>query len=247
MQKIAGNYEESTILVYINKIQPIWLIFIKIRDKFTGSMKAIVLIADIVSSKKINERNELQKNLNAEIRKINRKSASVLSPMTITLGDEFQCVYSDAGEIFQHIWRILSACYPERIRFSYGIGTITTAINRKQAIGMDGPAFYEARNGLITLKQKNHLFNLVYQEGNSEIVDLIRNTLYLLSYNITGWNKNRIKIMNMLSGEMPVKFIADKLKISEQAVYKNITSGGLQAILDLTKNITVILNNLIKS
>lgn len=210
-------------------------------------MNVIVLIADIVSSKRINDRNRLQKTLKAEINKINRDSDSIISPMTITLGDEFQCVYSDAGEIFQHIWRILSACYPERIRFSYGAGTITTAVNRKQAIGMDGPAFYEARDGLTMLKQKDYLLNLRSEQGNSEIIDLIRNTLYLMSYNITGWKRNRIKIMNMLSGEMPVKLIADRLKISEQAVYKNINSGGLQAILDVTKDITTVLNNLLKS
>lgn len=207
----------------------------------------IVLIADIVSSKKINDRNRFQKNLKAELNKINRESASILSPMTITLGDEFQCVYSDAGEIFQHVWGILFACYPERIRFSYGIGTITTAINKKQAIGMDGPAFYDARDGLTALKQKNYLFNLMYRDGNSELVNLIRNTFYLMSYNVAGWKKNRIKIMSMLSSETPVKLIADKLMISEQAVYKNITSGGLQAILDVTEDITVVLNNLIKS
>ncbi len=210
-------------------------------------MKVIVLIADIVSSKKISDRDRFQKNLKAEINKINKESGSILSPMTITLGDEFQCVYSDAGEIFRHIWGILFACYPERIRFSYGMGTITTTINRKQAIGMDGPAFYDARDGLKVLKQKHHLFNIMYSEGIPEIVDLVRNTLRLISYNVAGWKKNRIEIMGMLSGGTPVKLIANKLNISEQAVYKNITSGGLQTIQDITKDITVILNNLIKS
>jgi len=166
--------------------------------------------------------------------------------MTITLGDEFQCVYSNAGEIFKNIWGILSTCYPERIRFSLGIGEITTTINRKQAIGMDGPAFYEAREGLMHLKQKDYLFDLRSSGANSEIIEFIRNVLYFVSHNIEGWKKNRIEIMNLLANEFPVKLISDKLKISEQAVYKNIANGGLQPILDITKNLSSIINNMVK-
>jgi len=209
-------------------------------------MKVIVLIADIVSSKKIKDRDKVQQKLKAELKKINRDSGSILSPMTITLGDEFQCVYSNAGEIFKNIWGILSTCYPERIRFSLGIGEITTTINRKQAIGMDGPAFYEAREGLMHLKQKDYLFDLRSSGANSEIIEFIRNVLYFVSHNIEGWKKNRIEIMNLLANEFPVKLISDKLKISEQAVYKNIANGGLQPILDITKNLSSIINNMVK-
>jgi hypothetical protein len=210
-------------------------------------MKVIVLIADIVSSKKIKDRNRIQKNLSEELKKINKESGSILSPMTITLGDEFQCVYSKADEIFKHIWGILYSCYPERIRFSFGIGEITTNVNRKQAIGMDGPAFYEAREGLTRLKLKGYFINIRSSDRNTEIESFVRNTLYLVSYNIESWKKNRIKIMNLLGKGIPVKLIAKKMKISEQAVYKNISSGGLQPVLDVTKNITWIINNLIKS
>lgn len=215
-------------------------------DKFTFTMKVIVLIADIISSKKISDRNKIQKALQTELKKINRQSHSLISPMTITLGDEFQCVYSDADEIFRHIWGILLACYPERLRFSYGIGTISTDINRKQAIGMDGPAFYEAREGLSSLKRKDYFFNIRGMEHNSEVSNLIRNTLYFISFNIKNWKKNRVEIMNMLAREFPVKLISQNLNISEQAVYKNIKHGGLQPILDITKNITGIINKMIR-
>ena len=210
-------------------------------------MKVIVLIADIISSKKISDRNKIQKSLQAELKKINRRSKSIISPMTITLGDEFQCVYANADEIFYHLWRILLVCYPEKIRFSFGIGTVTTDINRKQAIGMDGPAFYAAREGLSVLKKKDYYFNIRGMENNSEVINLIRNTLYFISFNIKNWNKNRIEIMNMLAGRIPVKLIAEKLKISEQAVYKNITHGGLQPILDITDGITRVLNDMVKN
>lgn len=210
-------------------------------------MKNIVLIADIVSSRKIKDRDKIQERLNTLLKKINKESRSILSPMTITLGDEFQCVYSSADEIFMHIWKILNTAYPEEIRFSFGIGKITTSINKLQAIGMDGPAFYEAREGLTQLKQDGYLFNVRHSNNNSDVINFVRNSLFLISYNIGWWKKNRINIMSLLADDMQVKAIAKKLKITEQAVYKNISNGGLQLVLNITGNITRIFNNLLKS
>jgi hypothetical protein len=209
-------------------------------------MKRIVLIADIVSSREIKDRDRIQKKLKVTLQRINQKSRSILSPMTITLGDEFQCVYSNADEIFKHIWEILYTSYPEKIRFSFGIGKITTGINRIQAIGMDGPAFYEAREGLAWLKQQDYFFN-IRSSNDSELVSFARNTLYLVSHNIESWNRNRIRIMNLLTEGTQIKSIVKELRISEQAIYKNISSGGLEVILDLTKNITGVLNNIVQN
>jgi hypothetical protein len=209
-------------------------------------MKRIVLIADIVSSREIKDRDRIQKKLKVTLQGINQTSHSMLSPMTITLGDEFQCVYSNADEIFKHIWKILYASYPEKIRFSFGIGKITTGINRSQAIGMDGPAFYEAREGLEWLKQHDYFFNIT-SSNDSEMVSFTRNALFLVSHNIEGWNRNRIRIMNLLTEGTQVRSIVKMLGISEQAVYKNIRSGGLEVILDLTKNIAGALNNMVKN
>lgn len=206
-------------------------------------MKRIVLIADIVSSREIKERETIQKKLKILLQRINRESHSILSPMTITLGDEFQCVYTSADDIFRHIWRILYAGYPERIRFSYGIGDITTSINRAQAIGMDGPAFYQAREGLVNLKSQSHFISVAFSD-ETDTLGLIRNALYLISYNFESWNRNRIRIMSLLTEGAQIKSIAKELRISEQAVYKNISSGGLEVILELTKSITLVLNKL---
>lgn len=208
-------------------------------------MKTIVLIADIVSSRQIKDRDRIQRNLKELFKKINLSSPSILSPVTITLGDEFQCVYSSGDEIFNHIWKILETAYPEKIRFSYGIGEITTRINKQQAIGMDGPAFYEAREGLIQLKEDEQLFNVRVKDNQEINVNLLRNILYLLSFHINSWKKNRFNIMSSLAEGRDIKTIAKKLKITEQAVYKNITSGALQLILELTKNITESINQIV--
>ena len=210
-------------------------------------MNRIVLIADIVSSRKIKERDKMQKNLKTLLRKLNKESGEIISPLTITLGDEFQCVYSSGNEIFRHVWQILDTAYPEKIRFSFGIGEISTAINKEQAIGMDGPAFYAAREGLSELKQKNYLFNISKNTTDTEILSFIKSTVFLISFHTYGWKRNRIKIMSLLEEEMTVKKIAKKLNITEQAVYKNISNGGLQLISELTSELTLLINKMVKS
>ena len=206
-------------------------------------MKKIVLIGDIVDSKSISERGKIQSQLNTVFKKINNDKL-LLSPYTITLGDEFQAVYSKADSVFNHIWQISLAIYPLKIRFSIGAGNITTKINKKQAIGMDGPAFYNARNGLNELKESGFLFTINSDELISK--EIIKQSLFLISQLISGWKKSRFDILVLLNENISIGEIAKKLKITDKAVYKNIDAGALKIITDLTREITSNLNKSLK-
>ena len=206
-------------------------------------MKKIVLIGDIVDSKSISERGKIQSQLNTVFKKINNDKL-LLSPYTITLGDEFQAVYSKADSVFNHIWQISLAIYPLKIRFSIGAGNITTKINKKQAIGMDGPAFYNARNGLNELKESGFLFTINSDELISK--EIMKQSLFLISHLISGWKKSRFDILVLLNENFNIGEIAKKLKISDKAVYKNIDAGALKIISDLTREITSNLNKSLK-
>ncbi len=199
-------------------------------------MKKIALIGDIVDSKKIKNRSELQKKLLKLFNKINSGSENLISPYTITLGDEFQALYNKPDELFQDICQILIAIHPEKARFSIGIGELTTKVNTKQSIGMDGPAFYFARTGLNELKNTYHLFTLNADE--SENLELAKQSLFLISHISYNWSLTRLKILCMLYEGKPVKEISKKLKITDKAVYKNIDSGALNIIIEITRKIT---------
>lgn len=104
-------------------------------------MNSIVIIADIVDSKKISARKEVQLTLKDVLIQINHDSENgILSPFTITLGDEFQAVYRCSATLIKDLFLILVKLFPVRIRFSIGFGKISTEINEHEAIGMDGPA-----------------------------------------------------------------------------------------------------------
>lgn len=207
-------------------------------------MKKIVIIGDIVQSKKISERSKIQSKLNSIFNKINSDKNYLVSPYTITLGDEFQAVYSNADFIFSHTWQISKAVYPEKIRFSIGIGEITTRINKKQAIGMDGPAFYNARAGLETLKESSYFFNITAE--NLASGEMLQQVLFLISFISGSWKKTRFDVLTMLYENKSIAEIAKKLKITDKAVYKNIDAGALRIILDLTDKISDRINQSLK-
>jgi len=209
----------------------------------TKKTKKIVLIGDIVASRKIKKRKEIQQKMILLFKTINKRNRDLASSLTITLGDEFQAVYNRADSIFSNIWQMLLSVYPEKIRFSLGIGEITTSINPKQAIGMDGPAFYKARSGLNELKQTSFLFNVTCEEISK--LELIKQSLFLISHLSLNWKETRLQILTLLYEKMPANDISKKIKITDKAVYKNVDAGSLQVIISLTNEISKELNKLV--
>lgn len=215
----------------------------------------IVVIGDLVRSKDLNdlERNTSQKILKKRLNKINEDAESILSPATITLGDEFQAVYTNLKKLLADCWEIMADLHPVGVRFSIGLGEIFTPINREQALGMDGPAFHAARDGIEDLKTSGRLFSLRIatkpepEEAEVEIAKLANGTLQLMAGNMRTWRGKRYYILSKLIRELSVKQIAKDLDVSESAVYKNIKEGDLELIMQMRHHIGNTINRLMKN
>lgn len=213
-----------------------------------------MLIGDLIGSKDLNnrEREECQSTLKEILKSINENgSSSKLSPLTITLGDEFQAVYDDLSIVLADSWSILAALHPVGVRFSIGIGQIYTSINREQALGMDGPAFHVAREGMDQLKSSSKIYNIAIGSASEQaeetvyLVGLINQSLQFLSNELNSWKKTRLQILVMENRGEPVKKIAEKLGISESAVYKNREEGDLNLILKLKESVRENINRIL--
>lgn len=192
-------------------------------------MKHIVLIADMVRSREIGERSGFQAKLERLLGELSPGNDSIVSPYTITIGDEFQAVFRSADNLFYDVFTILANLHPVQVRFSFGIGEITTRINHRQALGMDGEAFYNARGGMENLKKSGSLFGI--SGLTPPYSELVNDMLSLVSGLIGEWrNNNRHFILSYLYENIKVSSMAERLGISEQAVYKNINSGQLDKI-----------------
>ena len=105
------------------------------------------IIGDIKESKKIINRYEVQEKLKEILVKVNFVyQADIAANFLITLGDEFQGILKKSENVLEIIKYIQREMYPIRVRFGIGVGEISTKIDKKAAIGADGPAFYAARD-----------------------------------------------------------------------------------------------------
>lgn len=217
MKKIASNAE----IIYLSKV-----------------MIYYAVIGDIIKSKKISEREKFQKSWMLFLNELNNESKSnIASPYTITLGDEFQAVYKSSNSMFKDIFKIMEHIYPNKIRISIGIGKISTEINKVNAIGMDGPAFYAARDGLMSLKKIKQNTIKITKYGQASTIDkFINQNLVLIFNNMESWKLNTLKIFNkLLSEESDILKIAKELNITERAVYNNIKDKHLNDIIESIK------------
>ncbi|WP_445666052.1 SatD family protein [Fodinibius sp. AD559] len=211
--------------------------------------KLLVLIGDIEDSQSIQngDREVLQEVLSNELQALNAEyKEGIISPYTITLGDEFQAVFNRADAVFVQMLKIMSAIYPTGVRFSLAVGDINTPVNTEQAIGMDGPAFHQARRGVELLKENGHIFNIGFKDDDSPGLKIINNSLQLLSDRMRGWNKKRLVILHMMKEGYDYKEISEALEISKPAFYKNKDAGMLDVVDELSDNITDIINEKLK-
>jgi hypothetical protein len=196
--------------------------------------KRIALVADIVGSRSIQERMAFDERLVTCLTRLSDRNPHILSRYTL-IGDEVQAVYGGAASLFRDAVTILATIHPVKMRFSYGVGTLIKPINPEQAIEMDGPAFYRARDGVNELKEAGYLFTVVGADVPQ--VGLVKEALVLVSHEMDEWNKNRLRTLAMRQEDMPVKEIADVLGISDQAVYKTIDAGAVDVIIRLFEEI----------
>lgn len=202
-----------------------------------------VLIGGLVGSRSIRARDSFQSRLVSLFTELSA-SESICSPLTLTLGDEFQAVFSTGKDLFKTVMAIRAAIHPVPCRFAISIGTLTTTLNPHQAIGMDGPAFYKARDALEELKlRKQHLALCGY---SSQLQALLGPTIDLLWASTRTWKTNRLEILSGLLDGQTEQNLANRLAVSERAIYKNIHDAQLHRWVELIQEVEMRITHMIR-
>jgi hypothetical protein len=191
-------------------------------------VKVIGLIADIVESSAIPNRKDFQRDLGKILGSVTASArAAILSPYTITLGDEFQALYREPTGIFRDLVSILWQTHPTKIRFALSHDVLLTAINPDAAIGMDGPAFGAARKLLSSLKAINRTIVQIWTSGSFN-ADLVNASLKVLSNEIDGWNRTATGALFCLLNGHTVEEMGGLLGVKERTIYKAIRTHHIR-------------------
>lgn len=190
-------------------------------------MKYLVLIGDVLGSKKLPDRAQFQRRLKSALEGLNGRRKNLISPYTLTLGDEFQAVYREPTGLFADVFTLLAQAAPVRIRFAVAVGEIVTPINPKQSIGMDGPAFHRARDRLDKLKSEGRLLGMAMDDNDDPRWELPDAALAVFSGLMVGWRQKRLQLFAGLLAGVAVPSLARQTEITIRAVNKNIRAADL--------------------
>ena len=200
----------------------------------------LALIADVIDSKMVQERFNLQKQLEKTLRKMNELFGDYLaSCFTLTLGDEFQALLKVDAPVFQIIDTLRSELKPTQLRFGIGLGEIVTDIDPLQSIGADGPAYWNARAAINLVHQKNDYGNTqIYFSSGNDSKDLLVNALIASGEAIrSGWRGSQEEILLDLlkrfvySENFSQQDLAQSLDINPSALSKRLKSSSIRVYL----------------
>lgn len=160
--------------------------------------KYYILMADIIDSSHMDSKSIMNsfKNIVNRINRHYRKS--IISPMTITLGDEFQCIVKSLADGINIIIRIeelnIELKSGFKLRYVLNYGDIDTNINNKIAYEMLGPGLKETRQLLNNMKKMDDRLFINSTIKNSNALNKL---LYLLLSTIDNW---KIKDYDIIHG-----------------------------------------------
>lgn len=211
----------------------------------------IALIADIVASKKIKDRQAVQELLSRILESVNHEfKENIASNLTITLGDEFQGIIDSVEAAFLIIDLVTLGLELETkratgekvtLRWGIGIGRLSTPIkNRTVSIGTDGPAYWYAREAIDEVHQHNDYGQLneklvigqtdaVYFNSVIRLQNVIRND-WTQSQKETAYAILKSVGYDEFSNQIIKQALADFLNqsFSEQTVSKRIISTHIK-------------------
>lgn len=200
----------------------------------------LALIADVIDSKMVQERLDLQKQVEKTLQKMNELFGDYLaSRFTLTLGDEFQALLEVDAPVFQIIDTLRLELNPTQLRFGIGLGEIVTAIDPLQSVGADGPAYWNARGAINFVHQKNDYGNTqIYFSSGKENQDFFVNALIASGEAIrSSWRDSQEEILlNLLkrsvySETFSQQDLAQSLAINPSALSKRLKSSSVRVYL----------------
>ncbi|WP_375583501.1 SatD family protein [Cyclobacterium xiamenense] len=202
-----------------------------------------VLMADIIGSGESSDLSKLARSFADLVEKCNTANQKeLISPLTITLGDEFQGIARSECSIYKIItwieenkWRV-DVEIP--LRYTVELGVIETEINTEIAYGMMGPALTEARESMITLKDKGEFLALGGDIEDKELKQIQFN-LYL-SY-VRNWHwRDKVLISNLLELK-DYKLVAERIKKTRSLVWKRNKTLGMDNYFKLKRSLEILL------
>ncbi|MBP6576355.1 MAG: hypothetical protein KA796_05380 [Chryseobacterium sp.] len=209
-------------------------------------MKHYILMCDVLNSREKNQKNLIEDFRNCTTYINNKYKKNILSPLTITLGDEFQGVIKNLSNSIKIIVEleefIIKNNFPMKLRYVLYFGEIETEINSNIAYEMLGNGLTDSRRIINNMKEKDSRF---YIDTKEESKNSILNNGFNIFQNIVDkWKIEKdYEIIYSLIEFKDYKIVSEKLNKNRSLVWKRERNLNISSYTS-AKEILLVISNI---
>jgi hypothetical protein len=205
---------------------------------------SVVLIGDVVGSRRAQDRRALHQRLTEELAAANAVHAP-REELRLTVGDEFQGVFARLGDTLAAAASLRVALLPEvDVRFGVGRGEVEVLdeVTRIQ----DGPGWWAARDAIEQAAQREdraatRLARTVYVPApDDDRAPAVNAALLCRDHMVGSLDERSIRILRGLMAGRTQTDIAPEEGISPAAVSQRVRRHGLEVILAAQDDLAVL-------
>jgi hypothetical protein len=189
-----------------------------------------ILMADIIESGKKDSK-QLMGSFKQTISAVNNND-KLISPLTITLGDEFQgiveTVYDAIKIIFQIEEYILQNQFEFKLKYVLNFGKIETDINTKIAYEMLGEGLTTARERLNKLKKEDERFLILLGAEQSQLETILNKLFVIYQHLVDSWKSKDYLIVSEFIKKVDYKSVAKIVGIDESNAWRRRRSLNIK-------------------
>lgn len=203
----------------------------------------VALIGDIRGSRELEDRSEVQEEFKRVVDALNDRvpDSSLTSPFTVTTGDEFQVLLTDATDAVDAAVAASDRFTAAQLRFGIGRGGLDTEINSNRAIGMDGPCFHRAREAIDSARKRGAWLRV---DGWSNQLDTHVNSMFDLVQCVReDWTDRQAEFALALAEEGTQKRVADRYDVSKSTVSESLSAGHVQEVRNAESSLAEVLQD----
>lgn len=197
-----------------------------------------ILMADIIKSREKDQRSLMNEFKDTATRINKTAGTSFLSPVTITLGDEFQSVLGDPQKaidaIFQIEEEIIISKKKFKLRYALMKGRIDTQINMEIAHEMMGSGLTETRQALNKMKKGKLRFYI--DIGNKKTSEALINSFMVYQTIVDNWRIEKdYALVGQFMEHFDYKVVAEELDKTRSQIWKRKKSLMIEEYFALKK------------
>lgn len=186
------------------------------------------LIGDVVSSRNLPDRAEVQRRLQELASTLNEEfeDGALAAPLRLTAGDELQGLLERPEPVVDITVRVADHLHPVRLTWGLGRGMLSTELGGNVAT-LDGPCFHRARRAAERAAEEDCW---LLQEGLPSPQGRILTALFALMSGIRSeWTETQAKYVREVRGRKQ-KDVAEELDRHKSTISKALSSSRYQEI-----------------